>query len=124
MPSGNYMRIKFLDRVYGDRVRVYIYDKYNELIFDKTYDYGLNASYSRENAAKAAKDYAMAIENKWPTNSYYNLKPFIGDILVDLIDAFNIKDDDITYAGFHCFTKTPYTDEEIAKTLDDIVKEI
>lgn len=123
MIADNYMRVKFIDGIGGDSARIYIYDKNDELIFDNCYFYGINASYDRENEAKAARDYALAIENKWDTGGYYCLKPFIGDILIDLCDTFYITDERISYAGFHAFNKTPYTEEEISKTLWHIIKE-
>lgn len=114
------MMIKFVVGINGDRVEVQILND-NDIVFQHTYAYGYNASYNRDFANIAAKDYEDAIKYKW-TGSY-PLKPFIGDIFATLIDAYKIEYQNIECSGYYVFAGRAATKEEITHMINKIKQE-
>lgn len=116
------MKVRFVSGISGDRVDVTIKDG-EQVLHNQTYSYGDNASYSRMNADIAASQYAQAQKYGW-TNPYYCLKPFIGDILKDLIETHYIGNDDIEYSGYYVFADREATPEEVQRIVDKIADEV
>lgn len=115
------MLVRFIVGLNGDRVQVKISEG-DQCIFEEDYSYGYNASYNRMFAEIAAKDHEDAIKYGW--RGIYPLKPFIGDILKDLIETHYISNDDIEYSGYYVLAGREATPEEVQKTVDKIADEV
>lgn len=115
------MSVRFIVGLNGDRVQVKISEG-DKCIFEEDYSYGYNASYNRMFAEIAAKDHEDAIKYGW--RSIYPLKPFIGDILKDLIETHYIGNDDIEYSGYYVLAGREATPEEVQKKVDAIADEV
>ena len=116
------MKVRFVSGIGGDKVEVTVKDG-EQVLHSQTYSYGDNASYNRLNAEIAASQYARAQKNGW-TSRYYCLKPFIGDILKDLIETHYIGNDDIEYSGYYVFANREATPEEGQHLVDKIADEV
>ena len=117
------LKAKSIEGIFGDRIEVSITDN-NDVIFEKTYYYGDNASYTRIYADLAKKDYEDSIKYGWTNNGYYCLKPYIGDILKDLCDQYNINPKDIVFTGYNVMQKKPMRDESLQRFKKMILENI
>ena len=86
-------------------------------IFKKRYDYGYNASYSRELARHSEKEQQDAIKYGWdrvPTP-----QPYVSDILTSLCDEYGIDHDDIVVTnGKNVFKGTQNSDKKVQDFID------
>lgn len=115
------MSVRFVVGMNGDRVQVKIQEG-DQYIFQEDYSYGYNASYNRMFANLATEDHENAIKYGW--RGIYPLKPFIGDILKDLIETHYIDSDDIEYSGYYVFAGREATPEEVQRKIDKIADEV
>lgn len=115
------MTVRFIVGMSGDRVQVKIQEG-DQYIFQEDYSYGYNASYNRFFADLAAEDHENAIKYGW--RGIYPLKPFIGDILKDLIEDNFIGNDDIEYSGYYVLAGREMTAEEVQEKVDKIADEV
>ena len=115
------MYVHFVVGLNGDRVEVTIKGDAVE-VFKHGYAYGYNASYNRQFARLAEVEYENAIKYKWKGPRI--LKPFIGDILKDLIETHYIGNDDIEYSGYYVLAGRAATPEEVQKWVDKIADEV
>ena len=110
---GNSMRIHYIAGINGDSVQITIQDQENK-IFSQEYAFGYNASSSRKNAEYSRKDHEDAIKYGWkPARPF---KPFIGDILNELKENFQIGEQSIVFTGYNVFTGNDFdsTDERLS----------
>ena len=104
------MRIHYIAGINSDRVQVTI-ENQEEKVFSQEWAFGYNASSSRENAEYSRKDHENAIKYGWKTA--HSFKPFIGDILNELKENFQIDEQSIILTGHNVFTGNDFdsTDE-------------
>ena len=110
---GNSMRIHYIAGINSDSVQITIQDQENK-IFSQEYAFGYNASSSRKNAEYSRKDHEDAIKYGWTTA--HPFKPFIGDVLNELKENFQIDEQSITFTGHNVFTGNDFdsTDERFS----------
>lgn len=116
------MKVNFVNGVSADNVYVQIFDDAGGQILQEEYSYGYNASRTRVFENIARRDHDNAEKYGW--SNYYPLKPFIGDILRDLIETYYIGNDDIEYGGYLIYSGRPMTKEEVQKMVDAIAEEV
>lgn len=87
--------------VNADGFNVKIQDETETKIFEGQYRYGYNVSYSKEFAN--------------------NEKPFITDILVDLVNKNNVEKIIVT-AGKYIFSGKPISDKDVEKFVKDYIE--
>lgn len=112
------MNVRYVSGTRADRVEVSIFGSDNKEVFKETYTYGYNASYNKQFAAMAKTDYENSIKYKW--RGIYTLKPFIGDILTDLCNKYEINKDEINYSGYLVYSDKEYTEEEAKKLVKEL----
>lgn len=115
------MYVHFVAGLNGDRVEVTIKEDAVE-VFKHSYAYGYNASRNRQFARLAEAEYEDAIKYKW--KGPHILKPFIGDILKDLIETYYIGNDDIEYSGYYVLGGCAAPPEEVQRWVDKIADEV
>ena len=98
---GNKMHIRFICGINGDRVEVTVINPKDEVLLKKELIYGINVSSSRKNAA---------------------YKPFIGEVLMDIIETYFIND--IIYSGYFAFCNEKMTKDEVEQIVNSIIKKI
>lgn len=108
------IHIHFISGICDDRVKITI----NDLLVLE-YAYGYNASYNREFAKYAEQDIESAKKYDW--KGTYTSKPFIGDILDELMEKY--QPDEIVYSGHCVFPQRKMTGKEIQEKIARIEKE-
>lgn len=116
------VNIRFIAGINGDRVDVKITDN-EETVFSETYAYGYTASYNKENARYAEKDYENSIKYGWISIGHCP-KPYIGDILTELLAKYNMTKDDAKYSGYYVFPDREATKEEVKKIIERLYAEV
>ena len=104
------------DKVDGFDVR--IQDEDENKIFEHQYVYGYDASHSKEWAEKAHKDHEDSIKYKW--SNKYDEKPFVTDILVELVNKNNVEKIIVT-AGKYVFSGKPMSDTDVDTFIKDYI---
>ena len=112
------IKIHYICGINGDRVEVSGIEN-GKTIWKKEFSYGYNASSNRRNAKYAEEDYYKSLEYGW-NSAYYCLKPYIGDILTDILAEYGMTKDDAEYSAYFAFPQMEATKEE----LRDIVKKL
>ena len=115
------MNIRYIMGLNSDRVEVKIYDNENS-IFEHTYYLGYDSSSCREYVEYAKQDYENSKKYGWKT--IYCLKPYIGDILKDLVETNYINNGDIIYSGYNVFARKELKKLEVDKIFKNLLKEI
>ena len=115
----NKMSVRFICGINGDRVEVTVTNPENKILFDKELVYGANVSSSRKNAAYSLQECQDAIKYNWSTPIAY--KPFIGDVLMDIVETYFIND--IIYSGYFVFCNEEMTKDEVEQIVNSITKE-
>ena len=107
---ANLMRIHYIAGINSDGVQVSI-ENQEEKLFSEDYAFGYNASSSRKNAEYSRQDHEDAIKYGWKTARPF--KPFIGDILNELKENFQISEQSTIFTGHNVFTGNDFdsTDE-------------
>ena len=108
----NLMRIHYIAGINMDRVQVIIENQGNK-VFSKEYSIGYNASSSKKNEEYARKNHEDSIKYNWKT--VYSLKPYIGDILNELKENFQITENEIIFTGYNVFTGNDFNSEDIER---------
>ena len=117
------MKVNFVSGLTVDSVVVTILDNSKkDTLFQESYFYGENASYNRGFEKIAKRDHETAERCGW--KGVYPLKPFIGDILRDLIETYYIGNDDIEYTGYNVYAGRTLTDKEVQKRVNAIAEEV
>ena len=95
-------------------------------VFNKSYRYGYDASYSKEHADSARHDYEQAIKYNWEdADLYYNLKPYTQDIIEDLMKKYHItKNNIIVTNGKNVFKGEPVSDDNVNKFINKYIEPI
>lgn len=89
--------------------------KNDKKVFHNDYRYGYNASYDPKYAKYAEDDYNKAKKYGWDS-SYYTLKPYVTDIVKDLMRKYNLDIDDIVLiSGKNTFTGDPVNDKDVQR---------
>ena len=107
---ANLMRIHYIAGINSDRVQITI-ENQEEKVFSQEYSFDYNASSSRENAEYSRKDHEDAIKYGWTTA--HPFKPFIGDVLNELKENFQIDEQSIVFTGHNVFTGNDFDSAEI-----------
>ena len=97
----NKLLVRFICGINGDRVEVAVTSPKDEVLFKKELIYGVNVSSSRKNAA---------------------YKPFIGEVLMDIVETYFIND--IIYSGYFVFCNEEMTKDEVEQIVNNIIKEV
>ncbi len=106
----------------SDGFEVEITDDNGKDVFKKSYRYGYNASYSREDAIMAEETHEKSIKYNWVPSIHCGLKPFVGDIIDELCNEYNIDKKDILYrAGANVFTGNKVSDQEVQNFISEYV---
>lgn len=116
------MLVNFINGINADRVEVKILDN-TAPIFAETYQYGSNASHCRRHAKYAEEDYNNAQKYGW-NSPYYCLKPYIGDLLVNICNEYNIDRAAIIYSDKHIFSGKAYTSDELKELAKHLFAEV
>ena len=115
------IKVKYVVGINGDRVEVEIFE--NEKVIEKeTYSFGYNASRNREFAYFAEQDYNNSIKYNW--KSHYCLKPYIGDLLVELFNKYNLTKEEVEYSVYKVLSDNYATEEELEKIVKGLYKEL
>lgn len=101
-----------------DGFDVRIQDEDENKIFEHQYMYGYNASHSREWAEKAHKDVENSIKYNWQNK--YSEKPFVTDILVELVNKHNVEKIIVT-AGKYVFNGQPMSSGDVDQFISDYI---
>lgn len=101
-----------------DGFDVRIQDEDENKIFEHQYVYGYDASHSREWAEKAHKDVENSIKYNWQNK--YSEKPFVTDILVELVNKNNVEKIIVT-AGKYVFSGKPMSDSDVETFIKDYI---
>ena len=115
------MSIRYIMGLNSNRVDVKIYGSVIG-VFERTYYLGYNASSCRRYAEYARQDYENAKKYGWKTT--YCLKPYIGDILKDLVETNGINNEDIVYSGYNVFAQKELEELEVNKIFKNLFEEI
>ena len=97
----NKLLVRFICGINGDRVEVTVTSPKDEVLLKKELIYGVNVSSSRKNAA---------------------YKPFIGEVLMDIVETYFIND--IIYSGYFVFCNEEMTKDEVEQIVNNIIKEV
>lgn len=90
--------------------------------FKKDYAYGYDASLSREQAERSAKDVEIAKKNNW--KSIPSEKPYVSDIIVNVMKEFNIDPENVNVtAGENTFKGTSVSRDKVQEFIDDYLGE-
>ena len=116
----NKMSVRFICGINGDRVEVTVINQKDEVLLKKELVYGANVSNSRKNAAYSLQECQDAIKYNWSTPIAY--KPFIGDVLMDIVETYFIND--IIYSGYFVFCNEEMTKDEVEQIVNSITKEM
>lgn len=99
------IKIHYISGISGDRIEVSILNDNGKQINKESYAFGYNASYNRENAS-------------------YSLKPYIGDILISILNKYHMTIDDAEYSGYYVFIGREATPTEIIRIKKDLFAEV
>lgn len=77
----------------GDGFTVRVTEQGKDVVFQNSYRYGYNVSYSKEIADIARKDYENAKKYHWSRVS--SLKPYVRDVIDQLCAEYGIRKDQI-----------------------------
>lgn len=90
--------------------------------FKKDYAYGYDASWSKEQAERAAKDVETAKKNNW--KSIPSEKPYVSDIIASIMKEFNIDPENVNVAaGENTFKGTSISRDKVQEFIDDYLGE-
>lgn len=116
----NKLLVRFICGINGDRVEATVVSPENEILLNKELIYGVNVSSSRKNAIYTLQECQDAIKYGWTTPRTY--KPFIGEVLMDIVETYFIND--IYYTGYYVFSEKEMTKEEVEKRVNAILREL
>lgn len=110
------LKLHYIAGINGDRLEV----SYDNVKINHAFGY--TCSSSRANERYAEKNHYDAIKYKW--NTIYPLKPYIGDLIKDIVETNYINAEDIEYSGYNVFAGREMTKEEVKETFDRLFAEI
>ena len=115
------IKIHYIAGINGDRVEVSGVEN-EKAIWKEVFQYGYNASYNRRYAKYAEDDYNNSIKYNW--KSAYCLKPYIGDILTDILAEYNMTKDNAEYSAYYVFPQREATKDELEKIIEGLYAEM
>ena len=116
----NIMYIKPQAGINADGFEVRIQDEEDNRVFDKSYSYGYNASYKKEQAERAHNEVEKAKKYGWEPSAYRGEKPYTTDILVELANKYEIEKIIVT-AGMYVFSNKPMRSEDVDKFVEEYI---
>jgi hypothetical protein len=120
----NKLHLNYIEGINGNRIEVKLTNEKEELLNPvKTYYFGFDVSSTRENEAYALKDYQDNIRYGW-NNPYYCLKPYVGDVLKDIVETYNIKEENIIYSAKNVFAGKIYDEKTTKEKFEKLLEEI
>lgn len=118
----NQMTIEVISGVNSDGFTITITDPSGNVLFDKDYRYGWDASYSKEQADAAHAEVEKGIKYGWSPSAHRTEKPYVTDIINDLCEKYDISDAEITVvAGGNRFTGDTMDDDSVNEFIDKYV---
>ena len=114
----NKLRIVLKSGVSADGFDITVTGPENEELFHNSYSYGYNASYSKENAEHAHEQAYKSKKYNWERT--YDEKPYTSDILVDLINKYQIENIEVVH-GIYLFSGKEMSDEDITNFVDKYI---
>lgn len=110
------LKLHYIAGINGDRLEI----TYNDIKINHAFGY--TCSSSRENEKYAEEDHFNAIKYGWKT--FYPLKPYIGDIVKDIVEENYIEAKDIEYSGYNVFCGRALTKEEVDSVFEKLFSEV
>lgn len=114
-------KIRYICGINGDRVETQILED-NVVVDEQIYAYGYNASHNRSFEAIAKEDYENSIKYHWTYRRC--LQPYIGDILVELLNKYGLTKEEAEYSGYYVFPQREANEEEVANIIKGYYKEL
>lgn len=115
------IKVHYIYGLNGDRV--IIYGKENEkTVWTQEYSFGYNVSSNRRFAKYAEEDYLNSIKYGWKTPRC--LKPYIGDILTEILSEYKLTKNDIEYSAYFVLPQRDATKEEVEKMVENLYTEV
>ena len=96
------INLRYISEISADYIEVTSDDPSHSI--NETYAFGYNCSYNRRNAEAD--------------------KPYIGDILADLIETNHIQDEDIEYSCHYIFSQKELSAPEAIQKFNELFSEI
>lgn len=119
----NRMEIVLFWGIQHEGFHVVIRDEKDHEVFYKEYSYGWNVSHSRRNAEAAHNDVVRSKKYGWEPSSYICEKPFVTDLIQDLINDYNVEKWEVL-SGSNLFTGLPCSDADVEYFIDRFMKEL
>lgn len=116
----NIMYIKPQAGINADGFEVRIQDNEDNKIFNHSYSYQHDASYSKEQAERAHREVENAKKYGWEPSAYRGEKPYTTDILVELVNKYEIEKIVVT-AGKYAFSDKPMRNEDVDKFVEEYI---
>ena len=113
--------VRYVSGMACDYVNVEVTDG-GKVVEKKSYTYGRNASYNRKIANWEKQEHDNSIKYGW--ERVYPLKPYIGDLLMEIFNKYGIAKEDAEYSGFYVFIGREATEEEVKKIYNDLFAEL
>ena len=117
---GNHMIITVNSGISGDGFSITVEDEQGDVVFNEEYRFGVNTSYDRKYAEMAEEDYQNAKKYGW--SRIPELKPYVGDIIDDICNEYNIQKKDIVFKrGNNVFKGSEVTDNVVNDFIDSYI---
>lgn len=117
---GNHMIITVNSGISGDGFSITVEDEQGDVVFNEVYRFGVNTSYDRKYAERAEEDYQNAKKYGW--SRIPELKPYVGDIIDDICNEYNIQKKDIVFKrGNNVFKGSEVTDSVVNDFIDSYI---
>ena len=117
---GNHMIITVNSGISGDGFSITVEDEQGDVVFNEAYRFGVNTSYDRKYAERAEEDYQNAKKYGW--SRIPELKPYVGDIIDDICNEYNIQKNDIVFKrGNNVFKGSEVTDSVVNDFIDSYI---
>ena len=117
---GNHMIITVNSGISGDGFSITVEDEQGDVVFNEVYRFGVNTSYDKKYAKIAEEDYHNAKKYGW--SRIPELKPYVGDIIDNICDEYNIQKKDIVFKrGNNVFKGSEVTDRVVNDFIDSYI---
>ena len=117
---GNHMIITVNSGISGDGFSITVEDEQGDVVFNEVYRFGVNTSYDKKYAKIAEEDYHNAKKYGW--SRIPELKPYVGDIIDNICNEYNIQKKDIVFKrGNNVFKGSEVTDTVVNDFIDSYI---
>ena len=117
---GNHMIITVNSGISGDGFSITVEDEQGDVVFNEVYRFGVNTSYDKKYAKIAEEDYHNAKKYGW--SRIPELKPYVGDIIDNICNEYNIQKKDIVFKrGNNVFKGSEVTDRVVNDFIDSYI---